>query len=124
MLLRTEHYLNLILAQCKIVKKSPESYNLHRNYQRQVLPILKVLLTVSAGTLCLTEGQVVTAAGVVASGHKKILAAVVTAAWRVARHQAPVKILVEKVGEVGELGFLRQDDLVVLGRRAMGTNLI
>ena len=76
----------------------------------------------AAGSLGFTRRNVAAVAGVVALGQQKIPPAIVTAAGRVARRQATVKIRVEEVGQIGELRLLRQDDLAAPGWVFIGTN--
>ena len=77
---------------------------------------LSVCANLPAGTFRLTGRDIVAVTGVVPSGQQEIASTVVAAAGRIACHQTPVEIGVEKVGEVTELHFLCQKDFSCLGR--------
>lgn len=64
---------------------------------------LPVSADLAAGTLRLSRCDMIAVAGVVPSGQEKISSAVMTAAGRVAGHQAAVKIGVKKVGKAAGL---------------------
>lgn len=64
---------------------------------------LSVSADLPAGTLRFPRCDIVAVAGVVPIGQQEIASTVVAATGRAARHQAPVEVNVEKVGEITEL---------------------